>query len=261
MALNFGLLGQGPQFENVLAAFQQGREQRKETDVRNALAGYDRDPEGSISALTRADPVMGMKMRDRYTAEQAAARRKAVFQEADPEKQMAMARDTGDPEVLKVTQWIVDKADAKQVADLEKKTDISARMYFALQTAPPERVADLYAELRPTFEELGVPDFDPTDKALIDSRLAQATTIDQALALKKAAEPEAPRAPSGFEFADDGTLRPIKGGPGDPEYIGRTSGVRREAVTARPMPRAAGGGGAPKPNKSAPPPGFTERVR
>lgn len=257
MALNFGLLGQGPQFENVLAAFQQGREQRKETDVRNALAGYDRDPEGSISALTRADPALGMKMRDRYTAEQAAARRKAVFQEADPAARQAAATETGDPEII----MAVSKLDDRAKAELAEKNETVAKTYFALSQLPPDQRAAAYQQVQPALAALGVPDFDPLDDGVLKMKLGQALTIDQALALKKADEAEAPRAPSGFEFADDGTLRPIRGGPGDPEYIGRTSGVRREAVTARPMPRAAGGGGAPKPNKSAPPPGFTERVR
>lgn len=257
MALNFGLLGQGPQFENVLAAFQQGRERRRETDVRSALSGYDRDPEGSISALTRADPALGMKLRDRYTAERSESQRKAVFQESDPAARQAAATETGDPEII----MAVSKLDDRAKAELAEKNDTVAQTYFALSQMPPEHRATAYQQVKPALDALGVPEFDPLDDGVLKMKLGQALTIDQALALKKADEPDMPRAPSGFEFADDGTLRPIKGGPGDPEYIGRTSGVRREAVTARPMPRAAGGGGAARPNKSAPPPGFTERVR
>lgn len=58
-------------------------------------------------------------------------------------------------------------------------------------------------------------------------------------------------APAGWEFAEDGsTLRPIKDGPYDPEYISRVSGVRRDAVVQRPMPgrprRPGAPGGGPK---------------
>lgn len=38
-------------------------------------------------------------------------------------------------------------------------------------------------------------------------------------------------------------LVPQPGGPADPDYIAKTAGVRREAVTTRPMPRVGGEGG------------------
>lgn len=56
--------------------------------------------------------------------------------------------------------------------------------------------------------------------------------------------PQEPSAPSGFQWKD-GKLTFIPGGPGDPDYVSRIAGERREAVTSRPMPRppARGGGG------------------
>lgn len=70
-------------------------------------------------------------------------------------------------------------------------------------------------------------------------------------------EPEEPRpAPSGFRWAEDGESLELI--PGYAEGIGRVSGVRREAVTSRPMPRqpAAGRRGGLPSNIPPPPPGF-----
>lgn len=51
--------------------------------------------------------------------------------------------------------------------------------------------------------------------------------------------------------ATPGAWRPVKNGPYDPDYIRRTAGERREAVTSRPMPRTGGGG---RGGASIPPP-------
>jgi hypothetical protein len=53
----------------------------------------------------------------------------------------------------------------------------------------------------------------------------------------------------GWELGPDGkSWQPIKNGPYDPDYIARTTGVRRDAVVSRPMPRAPSRGKAPNPN-------------
>lgn len=56
-------------------------------------------------------------------------------------------------------------------------------------------------------------------------------------------EKERPVSP-GWQENPDGTWSPIKNGPYDPDYIAKTSGIRREAIVDRPMPsRPRSGGG------------------
>lgn len=64
-------------------------------------------------------------------------------------------------------------------------------------------------------------------------------------------------APVGFEYDEAGVLRPVRGGPADPEYIRQAADVRREAVVSRPMPSRGGGRGG-RGGSSVPPlpPGF-----
>jgi len=51
-----------------------------------------------------------------------------------------------------------------------------------------------------------------------------------------------PRAPSGYQYGEDGALTYIPGGPADPDVVGRQAGVRRDAVVSRPAPRRASAG-------------------
>lgn len=70
--------------------------------------------------------------------------------------------------------------------------------------------------------------------------------------------PEDPRdPPSGWEVVN-GHLQPIKGGPADPDYIAKISGVRRDAVVSRPTPsRARAGGGSG--GSTGLPPGYVPK--
>jgi hypothetical protein len=56
-------------------------------------------------------------------------------------------------------------------------------------------------------------------------------------------DPEPEKYNFGWMRGPDGRLVPVPGGPADPDYIAKTAGVRRDAVTSRPMPRTGGGGG------------------
>lgn len=59
--------------------------------------------------------------------------------------------------------------------------------------------------------------------------------------------PAAPTASPGWSINPDGSWAPVPGGPYDPDYIKKTSGIRREAITSNPMPsRASGRGIAPR---------------
>lgn len=68
----------------------------------------------------------------------------------------------------------------------------------------------------------------------------------------------------GWTRGPDGQLAPLPGGPADPNYIAKTTGVRRDAIVARPMPRAArssGGGGGGGSGFTGLPPGYRPRAR
>ena len=64
-----------------------------------------------------------------------------------------------------------------------------------------------------------------------------------------------PDLPPGWRVTPGGQWEPIPGGPADPSYVRRLSDERREAISTRPMPRAArsagGGGGSRGPSRPA----------
>lgn len=187
MALDFSLLGQGPQFQNVLAAFQGGQQARKETDTRNALAMYDKDPEGAISALGRVDPLSAMKLRDDLTARKTAAAKKAVFQTEDPTARRTAAMGTGDPQIIEA----VMKLDDTQRAAAKESAEAVGSVAYGLRTAVPyEQRKARIAEIAPALEASGwapekIAAFDPTDQNL-DMVISQAQSVDKLIAQKQA---------------------------------------------------------------------------
>lgn len=181
MALDFSLLGQGPQFGNILASYDQGREARKEHDVKGALALYDTDPEQGLSAMMKVDPVTGMKLREDYTAKRTAAAKQSVFQEADPEKRLAAATETGDPATIEA----VMKLDKGVREQKKEATDALGGFAFGLRTKVPydqrkaliqQNIAGLQAA---GFTPEQIASFDPTD-ANLDGVVSQMQTLDQA---------------------------------------------------------------------------------
>lgn len=160
MPLDFSLLGQGPQFQNVLASYDAGAAAKKESDTKNALALYQTNPEKGINALNQVDPVMGMKLRDDLDARKAAAAKQAVFQEADPVKRSAAAQATGDPNVID-TVMKLDDTQRKQLHDVSDA--VGGIAFGALQQAPtdsPEDLAkrkDFITQAAPHLVAAGVP--------------------------------------------------------------------------------------------------------
>jgi len=180
--MDFSLLGQGPQFQSVLAAFETGRAARKERDVTNALAMYaSGDHEGGINALAPYDPVTAMKLRDDQAARQLTEQKRAVFREADPAKRMNAARETGDEEIITAVMAMgeADRAAAKE------KTEAIGKTFFRLRTMPlQERGAELQ-RLAPSLIGLGMPREDvgrlimePSDAA-IDEQIFSAQDMDK----------------------------------------------------------------------------------
>lgn len=179
---DFSLLGQGPQFKDILSAYQSGQSARKESDTKNALALYATDPEGGISALNKVDPVLGFKLRDDYTDRKAAADRKAVFSEADPTKRQAAAQATGDSDTIKA----VASMDAGTRAQKKEATDAVGGFVFGLLKSVPyeQRKAAIQQNAQGLQQAGFTPEqlqsYDPTDDNL-HATLAQVQTLDQAL--------------------------------------------------------------------------------
>jgi len=162
MALDFSLLGQGPQFGNILASYDQGREARKEHDVKGALALYDTDPEAGIGAAMKADPTIGIKLRTDFAARQKQLALKDVVQtfDSDPAASREKAMATGDPEA--VAAWSALDKPARETAH-EKAKAIGTAALGILRSAPgatPEDTAKraaLVKQVAPLWIANGIP--------------------------------------------------------------------------------------------------------
>lgn len=179
MALDFSLLGQGPQFGNVLAAYDAGRERRREADRTNALALYATNPEQGIKAVTKIDPILGMKLQDDLAERQAVTQRKQVFAETDPAKRTAMAQQTGDPAVIEA----VGKLDTQQRALAKEKTDALGAFAYGLRQKPYEQRKAILQQAVPALQGIGITPaeiaaVDPTDDYL-DSQIFRAQGLAQ----------------------------------------------------------------------------------
>lgn len=162
MALDFSLLGQGPQFGNVLASYDAGREARKEQDVKGALALYDTNPEQGVAAMMKVDPVNGTKLRSDLAARQKQSAIKEVVQTFDSGS--AASRDkaiaTGDPDA--VAAWSALDKPAREAAQ-EKAKAIGTAAFGILRSAPgatPEDTAKraaLVKQVAPLWIANGIP--------------------------------------------------------------------------------------------------------
>lgn len=140
MPLDFSLLGQGPQFQNVLASYDAGALAKKETDTKNALALWPTDKQGAVNALAKIDPVKAIDLQAQVTKLNDQAATKAVFKETDPTKRTAAAQATGDPAVIET----VMKLDDSQRAQLHGIAEEVGRAAFgALQQGATDSPEDL----------------------------------------------------------------------------------------------------------------------
>lgn len=253
MALDFSLIGQGPQFGNVLAAYQEGKESRRQQNIQNVLAQSGVSPQMRADEMMKYDPQMGMRLRqdanaqeDRDLAQRADAERRAVFAETDPVKRRQAAMQLADPEVVRS----VAALDANARAEAKQKAEGIGGFLYTLRSKIPDAAARKQAieANAANLQALGftpeqISSFDPTDQNL-DLMLGQTLELDTLLDM----EPDQAKAPVGYQLAPNGGLAFIPGGPADPAVVDRLAGVRREAVTSRPMPKT--GGGSSKPSTS-----------
>lgn len=180
MALDFNLLGQGPQFQNILASFNQGKNARAETETQNALALYGTDPDRAVNALMRYNPKLGIQLGEKRTADQEKAARKAVFQISDPKARDLAAQGTGDPEVLKA----VSQMRGEERATLKELTQTLGGFWFGLRQKPEAERAAIFEKAKPYLQSVGADEqtlsMAPTDAAL-DAEILEAQTYDKAL--------------------------------------------------------------------------------
>jgi hypothetical protein len=174
MPLDFSLLGNGIQFDNVLKAYDSGRADRKERETTNALAMYATDPEGGIAAIRKVNPTLAIELQDDYAKRTEKAQTKAVFQEADPVKRQAAAVATGSPEVISA----VASMDATQRAHAKELTDAAGGALVAMRTKfPPEKRREIWSQLPAEQRAILVgpehaDDFDPSDEN-IDAKITE----------------------------------------------------------------------------------------
>lgn len=137
-----------------------------------------------------------------------------------------------------------------------KKIEFAGRMASAMESRFPQpeqledrkafalSVADEAAQYGITPDQLAADDYSLENvRATIAKSLGAAEIFQQKLDRERLDISRTPRAPSGYQYGDDGEMTYIPNGPADPNVIGRSAGVRRDAVVSRPAPRRASGGG------------------
>jgi hypothetical protein len=248
MALDFSLLGQGPQFDNALTSFKSGQEDRRQTNVRNALTQYKDNPEMAAPELIANGQVeAGLKLQDRGKAQREEASRRDVLSgyAEDPTKARQGAMASGDADLIDQ----VSKMDANQRQVAAANADELASVALALKNAPADQRKALIQSpqmaeflVSKGFKPEQIASFDPTDQAL-DGIIAQGTSLKDLLAQYK------DERTAGFEGKKfDETVRHNKATEG---VAGKNADSRRISAT---RPRASGRSS----NSGVPslPPGF-----
>lgn len=187
MPLDFSLLGQGPQVANALAMASQGRQDRQQSNVRNALAAHKDDP--SLAApelIANGEVEMGTRLEDRGIKQRQTAERSRLLGQygTDPTAARTGALATGDAELINQ----ISTMDANQRAVAAKNADDLASVGFALKNLPiDQRKATLQSPQMTEFlaskgfKPEMIAAFDPTD-ANLDGIIAQGTSLKDMLA-------------------------------------------------------------------------------
>lgn len=254
MALDFSLLGQGPQFGNILASYKAGQEARKEEDVKGALALYDANPEQGLQAMMKVDPVTGMKLRDDFNAKKVAATRQGVIQKfaTDPRAAQSDAMASGDAEAVKVWETL-DKGQRERAQETADAVGTTA--FGILRSVPgdtPEALTkrgEMLKGVAPNLVAIGIP------QAQVDKILASPTQAafdelisgsQSVLKLKIDAEDDA-RDDARADARDEelaGYRETMSG-------VAQRNAGTRATVAARPRASSGSSGGAPAPWKRA----------
>lgn len=239
MPLDFSLLGQGPDFNNALTSYRAGKEDRRQSNVQNALMQYKENPDIAASDLIANGEIeTGMRLQDRAETKSREAERKRVLSAygTDPAGARTWAMATGDADLIDQ----VSKLDANQRAAAATNADNLASVGMAVMEnykTPEERKA--WAMQPQNTEFLVTMGFKPEqiaafpwDDAALKTVIGKALTVTERIAQmreERTAEFE------GKKF--DETVRHNKATEG---VAGQNAESRRISAT---RPRAGSSGG------------------
>lgn len=191
MPLDFSLLGQGPQFENALSAYKQGGVDRRQSNVRNALAAHKDDPtQAAPDLIANGELETGMALQDRGKANAKEATRKRVLggYTADPAAARTEALSSGDTELYNQ----VAKMDDNQRAVAAQHAEDIASVGYALKQIPPSKRKGIIASPQMVqflqdkgFKPDQIASFDPTDENL-NAIISQGSSLKELIAQTKA---------------------------------------------------------------------------
>jgi len=239
--LDFSLLGQGPTFENAFRAYTSGKENRRQTNVRNALTAHKDDPTAAAPDLiANGELEQGLALQDRKRALDTDATRKRVLSSygATPEVARTEAMGSGDMQLIAQVQQM--DAAQRQVA-AQNADELGAVALALKQQSPEARKAALTSPqlsewlASKGFKPEQIATFDPSD-ANLDAIIAQGSTLKDLLAQYKderAAEFE------GKKF--DETVRHNKATEG----VAATNAQSRRITATKPRAASRSSGGIP----------------
>lgn len=208
MAINWEL-ARTPDFVGIARQAQdRGRERGMQQARQSAYAQYGTDPQAGISALMGVAPDEAIRL------------------------QMLQRQEANDARDMQRQTVIEGRQDAEYTQGQQDRTNELLGRY-GLWAQRGGKATD--PRMVGYWKSLGVPDelIENPDPAQLEALVFGARDVESVIE-----DTQQPRAPSGYTWAEDGSLAYIPGGPGDPRVVGARAGAQRDAVVSRPMPRA-----------------------
>lgn len=141
-----GLMNPAAIGQQITGAFQQGQEQRRQTETRNALAQYAQNPSAEGAAMVaQHDPQTGIQL-GRYENERAELQRKTQL---EAQKQALTGRAAQGDKAALVSLWGVDWETAKSLDKYQTDKalegfDYVANAAYQITQLPPEQRAQAW---------------------------------------------------------------------------------------------------------------------
>jgi hypothetical protein len=170
---------------SISTAFKQGREDRRQSEVQNALAAYaqNQSPE-TAGEVTRHDPMLGIQLQDRETARAEQARKE---EEAKQERMLIGAALNGDPQARAAlayanADWYM-KLDGASKQQVDQVMGAIAQQAFSILQQPENQRGALLQQALQGLQAQGIDTSqftlsgDPTQD--LKSALAVAGKLDQ----------------------------------------------------------------------------------
>lgn len=255
MALDFSLLGQGPDFGNALTSYRAGQLDRRQTNVRNALTQYKDDPTKAIPDLIAngdmetASALRTQQRQDRedQRGEAQRATRTGVLggYGTDPTKARQDAMASGDVDLVKMVSEMDDNQRTVAAQNADNLASIGMAVLNNYKTPEERKAWALQPQNTEALQRMGMkPDQIAAftwDDAAIQTVIDQALTVTEVLAREKAKSDAA--------FRDRDFEEKVRHNRATEGFAGQNADTRRITAT---RPRAASGGGV----SSTLPPGY-----